>query len=155
MRKWLYASLAMFMLAGCQTGPSVVEDKHTGQKIAVSSSANAYTGMMDWLKVRAFHSNKNGYGVETMYSNYGWIFPQEVWSYGRKFPYASTNSQTTMCGGAGGCITLESGVVAFTKEEFEKASQSGFEFKLVGKNGAVEGKIPAKLFLEVLAKSNI
>lgn len=150
--KSILKALIFLALPACVTPEAaLVSDQHTGQTIAYASGTNAYTGLFDWLKVRPFHSDKSGYGVETIYSNYGWIFPREVWSNGQQYNYVETASDTALCGGAGGCITLERGIIRFSEQQFRKAAQAGFEFKLVGTKGAVVGTIPATQFAEVLA----
>jgi len=141
-------------LAGCQTTPQITYDKHTNQKVAYSSLSHPYSGLFDWLQAKAFYSDKHGYGIETLYSNYGWIFPAEVWSFGKKFQYVKTSAQTAMCGGAGGCITLEGGLILMSEADFQAAAKNGFEFRLVGSAGSVVGKIPAKHFQEVLSLRN-
>lgn len=142
--------LSLIFLTSCSNGPQIINDKYTGQSTAVSTTVTAYSGMFSWLKVRAFYSTHNGYGLNTVYSNYGWIFPETVWSDGKQYPYNNYSSDTAMCGGAGGCITLEKGIIKLTKEDFEKFSVEGFDFKLIGSKDSVIGKVPPSIFREVI-----
>lgn len=141
---------ALCLLAGCQSGPTVYTDQHTGQTLYYGSNVNAYHGALDWLRVRPFISKGGQYGFETTYSNYGWIFIREAWSNGQRLQYRSTDSTPTACGGAGGCITLENGIVLLSETQFRTAAKSGFAFGLRGDAGSVDGKIPASAFNEAL-----
>lgn len=154
MRKALAILALLTNINVCQAAPETVYDKHTNHRISYSTRVNAYSGLFDWMSARAFYSSKHGYGIETTYSNYGWIFPREVWSNGRQFKYHATNSDTASCAGAGGCITLESGVIFLSKKDFQQASKAGFDFKLIGTKGAVEGSIASKRFKEVLSQQS-
>lgn len=138
------------MLSACQSGPQVVVDKHMGTRIATSGVYNAYTGAFDFLQVRTFKGSKSGYGIDTLYSNYGWIFIAQAFSFGKALPYSSTGNDAGMCAGAGGCITMEKGRILLTEEQFRSAAKAGFEFELVGSQGKVVGKVPSKAFQEVL-----
>lgn len=141
---------AALALAGCQTGPGTETDIHTGTKVAHSGMVSAYTGLFDFMHARAYHSNKGGYGLAVSYSNYGWIYADSAWSYGTQLPYTRGPSSVAMCGGAGGCITTETGRISLTEAQFRQAAKDGFAFELVGTAGKRAGKVPAKAFQAVL-----
>lgn len=150
MRKFSAVLLLSSVLTACQSGPVVYSDKHTGQTLYYGSFVNAYSGPLDWLKVRPFAAANGEYGFETTYSNYGWIFINEAWSGGKKLRYVNTSGTPVACGSAGGCVTLEEGVVFLSETQFKQAAVSGLEFGLRGQSGSVDGKIPAKAFSEAL-----
>lgn len=139
-------------LAGCQTGPGTATDVHTGKSVVYSSIQSPYTGLFDFMQARAAYSNKGGYGVSVSYSAYGWAHLREAWSYGTQFPFERGPSDISMCGGAGGCITTETGRIGMTESQFRKAAKDGFTFELVGTTGKAVGKMKAKPFQEVLER---
>lgn len=153
MRKLLLLSL-LGMAAGCQSTPQVIENVHTGSKVYAGGVTNAAPGLTSNLNVRPFYSVQTGYGFNTSYSNYGWLFISEAWSFGKRLNYEKRDSNVTMCAGAGGCITVENGVVHLSEAEFRKAAESGFAFQLRGSSGEVTGKIPAAKFRDVLNLKN-
>ncbi|WP_139201574.1 hypothetical protein [Gemmobacter aquatilis] len=144
-------TIATALTACVETTPQVVYDEHTNQTVVFSRTVDAYSGLLNFVKARAFYNRDVGYGVETLISNYGWIHPQEVWSFGKKFPYKNTTTDVGMCGGAGGCITTEKGLFVLTEAQFKQAAQTGIEFKIIGAKGSFVGKISPDQFAEVLA----
>lgn len=150
MRKLSAALLLSSMLVACQSGPVVYRDAHSGHTLYYGSFVNAYQGPMDWLKVRPFAAANGEYGFETTYSNYGWIFINEAWTNGKKLRYVNSSGTPTACGSAGGCVTLEEGVVFMSEVDFRQAATQGLSFGLRGQRGSVDGKIPAKAFSEAL-----
>lgn len=149
MKKHVLIALAAG-LAACQSAPKVVSDKHTGETVAYGAGVSAYAGAFDSMRARPFHSSKGSFGIQTTYSNYGWIFIHEAWSHGRQLAYVPGATNVTMCAGGGGCITQESGVIAMTESEFRAAARDGFEFELLGRNGRVAGKVSAAAFQSAL-----
>lgn len=135
-------------LAGCQSGPGVVADRHTGQKVVTGQNVNAHSGAFEFMRAQPFHSSSRGYGFTTLYSGYGWKHLSEAWSFGRRLPYAQTGLGVPSCYGA--CTTMESGRVALSESEFRLAAMRGLEFELVGTAGKVQGRIPASAFKAVL-----
>lgn len=138
------------ILTSCQTAPSLTYDKHTGDTIAKSQNMEAAGGLLNNLNVQALHSKKVGYGLNTYYTStgLGWLFIEEAWSFGKPYKYIMYNRDTLGCNS--GCTISETGFIPLTKTQFESASKNGFEFKLIGKNGSIEGKAPATAFQQVL-----
>lgn len=150
-RTLIIAGIISVALTACvETTPQVVYDKHTNQTVVFSRTVDAYSGLLSFVKARTFYNKEMGYGVETLISNYGWIHPQEVWSFGKKFPYKNTTTDVGMCGGAGGCITTEKGLFILSEADFKQAARTGIEFKIIGTKGSFVGKIAAEQFSEVL-----
>lgn len=141
----LYVTLSLAILTGCQAaGPSKIHDKHTGLTVTKARNNIAADSLFYRLNATPFHSSSIGYGIETGFSGPDWQFFREAWSHGKRLPFDVTNQQVIA-----GHI-LEFGSIRLTKSEFMKAAEKGMDFKLVGKNGSLEGKIPASAFREVL-----
>lgn len=138
-------------LAGCQGTAAVIHDKHTGLNAAVSQMFPAKTGLLYNLNVVAGYSKRKGYNIATSYSStgLGWMFFREAWSYGKQFDYKVTGENIAGCGGAS-CTMVETGGIHMDEADFLKAATEGFEFKLVGQKGSVEGKVPARAFQQAL-----
>lgn len=143
------AALAM---AGCQSGPGKLDDKHTGNQGAYSAQFQVHSGLLSSLSARAVYSTQKGYGVTVGYLNtgLGWMFIREAWSFGKRLPYTPDAENVVGCGG--GCTISETGRIGLTEAEFRQAAVNGFEFKLVGRNGAIVGKLPATAFKQVLSQ---
>lgn len=150
----LLAGGALLLVAGCTTAGSST-DVHTGISAKHSASYSAHAGLLDNLNAIALIGTRAGqtkYGVGINYSStgLGWAFFREAWSFGSQLPYTVTRENVAGCGG--GCTIVEEGSIELTGAQFEAAAKSGFEFKLVGKNRSVVGKIPAKAFAEATAQ---
>lgn len=138
-------------LASCQSGPQVQYDKHTNNTVTNSAVHSLKNGLLYNLNGAAGHSTARGYQVGIIYSStgLGWMFFREAWSFGTQFDYRVVREELAGCGG-GSCTIMETGTIQMSEAQFRQAAKDGFEFKLVGKNGAIEGKLPAAAFQEVL-----
>lgn len=148
-------ALLVALTAGCTTQAGTVTDVHTGVSAKHSAGYSAHAGLLDNMNVVAAvgtHAGVTKYGLSVNYSStgLGWAFFREAWSFGKRLPYNVTQEQVAGCGG--GCTMVENGSIELSKSEFEAAAKSGLEFKLVGKNRSVVGKVPAKAFAEALAQ---
>ena len=143
----LALALATATLAGCTAG--VTTDVHTSTQTAYSKDYPAKVGLIQSLNAQAIHSNKAGYAVKTRYTGFGWMFIEEAWSFGSRFPFESTGRGTLTCSQIG-CSNFENGVFLLTEDQFQIAAEKGLEFKLVGRNGSIVGKLPAEAFAEVM-----
>lgn len=155
LKKIAACGLLAVLATGCMTQPGTVKDVHTGISAKHSAGYSAHAGLLDNMNVVAMvgtQAGKTKYGVGVMYSStgLGWAFFREAWSFGKRLPYNVTQEQVAGCGG--GCTMVENGSIELSKSEFEAAAKSGLEFKLVGKNRSVVGKVPAKAFAEALAQ---
>lgn len=153
MRRLIAAFAVCVALAGCQTQPGTINDVHTGVSGKHSGMHSVYNGLFDSMWVATMMGTRGGetrYGVGTRYisTGIGWAFFREAWSYGRQLKFSATNERLLGC--SGGCSMIEEGSIQLSKSEFEAASRTGFEFKLVGKNRQLVVKIPAKVFQEAL-----
>jgi len=72
---------------------------------------------------------------------------REAWSYGKQYTYVVGSEKVMGC--SAGCSLYESGVIRLSEVDFQNAVTQGFEFKLIGKGGAFEGKVPAEAFQQV------
>ncbi|EGL63628.1 hypothetical protein AGRO_3697 [Agrobacterium sp. ATCC 31749] len=156
MIKFFRGALVVAFLAGCTSTPGTMNDVHTGVSAKHSAYHFVHTGLLDSLKVATFVGTKDKqtkYGIATSYlsTGLGWAFYQEAWSFGKKLSFSMTNEKLLSCS-SGSCSMLEEGVIELTKEEFETAAVSGFEFKLIGKNRQFVVKVPAKAFQESLSQ---
>lgn len=140
-------------VASCQSGSGTISDKHTGNTIVYSARQEIRGGLLSSLNARAVYSKRMGYGIQTDYmaTGLGWVFFQEAWSFGRQYQYDVGDQKVLGCGG--GCTILETGAIRLSEQDFKNASENGFEFKLIGKNGSVEGKLSAAAFKQVLDQS--
>lgn len=142
----------LLSLAACQTSaPSRIVDKHTGTTIVRSGNVIAADNLFYRLNATPFHSSSSGFGIETSFNGtLGWQFFNEAWSFGNKLPFSVSDRQVVSSN-----ITVETGVIGLTKAQFLKAAQDGFEFKLVGQRGSLEGNIPASSFVDVINMKNL
>ena len=153
MKTWKILSLALtFMVAGCQSGPIVSSDIHTGNTVIFSSQHQLQSGLLHSLSGRAFHSQKTGYGVavEYMSTGLGWAFLNEAWSFGQKLPFDVRHRKVLSC--SAGCTIIESGSIRMSKAEFRRFAKTGFEFRLIGQNNTITGRVPASAFAQVLSQ---
>lgn len=143
--------LAVSMLAG-QAAADILRDKHTGKVTVYSKRYSVDSSLLHNAHATAGYSNKNGYSVVVEYLATGgeWMFFQEAWSFGTQFRYVRGDQKEMGCGG--GCTLYENGAIRMSEKQFRKAAKQGFEFKILGKGGAVEGKLPAKAFDQVLSQ---
>lgn len=141
----------IFSLSACHTSaPSKIIDKHTGTTIVRSANFIAKDNLFYRLNATPFHSSTSGFGIETSFNGtLGWNFFNEAWSFGNRLPFSVSDRRVVSSN-----ITVETGVITLTKTQFLKAAQDGFEFKLVGQRGSIEGSIPASSFMEVLNMQN-
>lgn len=152
MRKLLVmAFVAALSLSGCQTSPGQFHDKHTGVTVTHSRTYALKNGLLYNLNGFAGHSARRGFNLAIDYSStgLGWMFFREAWSFGKQYEYVVADERVAGCGG-GSCTLVERGGIRMSEDDFRKASQTGFEFKLMGKNGSVEGRMPAEAFQQVL-----
>ncbi|WP_288959534.1 hypothetical protein [uncultured Sulfitobacter sp.] len=144
-----------FTISGCANEPGSLNDIHTGTSAGHSKSYNAASGLLYNLNssaIVAVRGNETKYAVSTRFlsTGMGWSFFREAWSFGQQMEFNVTNETVASCG-SGTCSHIEDGAIVMTRAQFEKAAQTGFEFKLVGKNRSVIGKLPAEAFKEALA----
>lgn len=147
--------LAVLTLAGCQTTAGTIHDAHTGVTVAHSKRHEVSSGLLSSIHAMAAHNSNKGYvvAVEHMATGGGWLFMQEAWSFGKRLPFEVRQQDVLGCGA--GCTLLETGQIRLTEEEFLAAATSGFAFKIVGRNGAIEGTVPSAAFQEVLAQKGV
>lgn len=148
-------ALVAAALVGCQNTAGTYNDVHTGVSGKHSKFYSAHGGLFDNLNAAAMVGTQNGvtkYGVGVRYISTGlvWSFFREAWSFGNKLPYSVVRENVMGC--SGGCTMVEEGSIVLTKAQFEAAAKNGFEFKLVGRNRSVVGKLPAAAFAEALAQ---
>lgn len=153
--KFFGVGLTVTMLAGCANEPGAYSDVHTGTSGGHSKMYSAASGMLYNLNAAALVAERGGetrYGVGIRYSatSAGWANFNQVWSFGTQLPYRVTTARVAGCGG-GGCTIVEEGTIQITKQQFERAAQVGFEFKLLGSGAEVVGKLPASAFQDALA----
>ena len=148
MRKAYLIALTL-LLSACKTTGGVYYDKHTGDTIVSSEKIELIGGLFSHMHGTAAHSHKHGFMLITDYAGYGANHFNKAWSYGTQFPYKSSTPDVVSCS-AGPCLITESGAIVMTKQQFKKASESGFDFKLVGAKGSIEAKVPPSIFQEVL-----
>lgn len=143
--------VAWIGLAGCQNTAGTVTDKHMGVSVAHSQVYPIKNGLLYNLNAFVGHSDRKGYSIALTYSStgLGWMFFREAWSFGRQFEYIVVDEHLAGCGG-GSCTIVEKGGVRMSESDVQKAAVEGFEFKLVGKNGSIEAKVPAEAFQQVL-----
>lgn len=153
MRKVVLAVL-VGLLAGCQTGPAVQHDVHTGNTIVRSSRVQARGGLLSSLHATAVHSSKFGYGIYVEYMNtgLGWMFIDQAWSFGKQYTYDVGGRDTLGC--YNGCTIRETGAIRMDEQQFRNAASSGFTFKLIGSKGSIEGTVPASVFQQVLQQKS-
>lgn len=152
MRKMLGAiAVASMALVGCQTSPGQVHDKHTGVTVTHSASYPLKNGLLYNMNGFAGHSARRGFNLAIEYSStgLGWMFFREAWSYGKQYEYVVAEERVAGCSG-GTCTLVERGGIRMSEDDFRKAAQTGFEFKLIGKSGSLEAKMPAEAFRQVL-----
>lgn len=140
------------LLASCQSSPGVVHDPYTGNTVVYSKRYEIRGGLFSNASARAIYSQRKGYGVSTDFMATGgsWMFFQNAWSAGKQYPYQMVDQKVLGCGS--GCTLLETGFVSLDKHDFEEAAQRGFDFKLIGRGGAVAGNLPAEAFQQVLTQ---
>ncbi|WP_148043690.1 hypothetical protein [Paracoccus methylarcula] len=146
-----------FIIASCSNEAGTISDVHTGVTAGHSKFYPAAGGLLYNLNATTIVAEKNGeirYAVGTRYlsTGLGWAFFREAWSFGNKLPYQVTGEHVSGCGG-GSCSMTEEGLIQLTKQQFESAAKTGFEFKLQGRNRSVVGKLPASAFQEALAQN--
>lgn len=141
------------LLAACQaTGQAGhVTDQHTGLNMVHSQRFAVANGLLHNLNAHAFHEEEIGFGVYYQYTatGVGWMFINSAWSSGKKLRLARTKQDVLGCGG-GSCSIQETGFILLTPEEFYRYAQTGFEFKLLGRNDEVVGKMPSHAFQQVI-----
>ncbi|MBK3745949.1 hypothetical protein G3A39_43160 [Paraburkholderia aspalathi] len=143
--------LAAIMLSSCQGTAGVVRDHHTGKTVAHSKSYPISSGLLHNANAVAAWSSTAGYQVTVEYYATGgsWKFFREAWSHGKRFPYYVTSEKVMGC--AAGCTLYETGSIIMSQQDFTQAATKGFAFKLVGRGGSFEGRLPASAFQEVLS----
>ena len=143
---------AVLALAGCQTTAGTIHDVHTGVAISHSKRYQVQSGLLSSIYATAGHHSSKGYvvAVEYMATGGGWLFMEEAWSYGKRLPFEVKRQDVLACGA--GCTLEETGQIRLTEDEFQTAASSGFAFKIVGRNGAIDGVVPASAFHEVLVQ---
>lgn len=152
--RYIFILLVSALLSACQTGPGVVHDKHTGKTVVHSKRYAVAGGLLHNANAIATWSNVNGYGVGVEYLATGgsWMFFREAWSYGKQYTYVVESEDVMGCGA--GCSIYESGIIRISEADFQQALVTGFEFKLVGRGGAFEAKVPAEAFKQVLSQKS-
>ncbi len=145
------ACVVAMIASACQTSETVSTDRHTGITVVNGDEVTAHSRLVDSLRAKPFYSSQLGYAVSIGYSNYGWTHLNSAYSFGRKFDYLIRTSTIDTCGGIGGCITTETGIIKLDKATFDNAGKAGLEFKLIGRDGSVTGRIPAESFRKVSA----
>lgn len=149
-RKALCVATLALVLVSCQTGSGVKRDQHTGNVVAYSARYSIQDGLLYNVHARAFHSKIRGYAVNVDYLGTGgsWLFLSSAWSFGKQYRYQVEARHVVGC--AAGCTLSEVGTIFLTEADFNAAAANGFAFKVVGRGGSIEGKLPAKAFQEVL-----
>ncbi|RWP69533.1 hypothetical protein [Mesorhizobium sp.] len=142
---------AAIFLSACQNTAGTVTDKHVGVSVAHSQVYPLKNGLLYNLNAFVGHSDRKGYSIALTYSStgLGWMFFREAWSFGKKLDYVVVDEQLAGCGG-GSCTIVEKGGIRMSASDVQKAAVEGFEFKLLGKNGSIEAKVPAEAFQQVL-----
>jgi hypothetical protein len=145
------AAILSVSLAACQSTPQVQHDKHTNNTVTNSAVRPLKSGLLYNLNGAAGHSTARGYQVGIIYTStgLGWMFFREAWSFGTQFDYRVVREELAGCGG-GSCTMVEAGTIHVSEAQFRQAAKTGFEFKLIGRNGAIEATMPAAAFQEVL-----
>ncbi|RWB89234.1 MAG: hypothetical protein EOQ52_12730 [Mesorhizobium sp.] len=139
------------LLAACQNSAGTVTDKHLGVSIAHSRAYPIKSGLLYNLNAVVGHSDRKGYAIALTYTStgLGWMFFREAWSFGKQYEYVVGEETLAGCG-AGACSMIEHGGIRLSEGDVQKAAVDGFEFKLVGKGGSVEAKVPPEAFQQVL-----
>lgn len=152
--KWAAVAGLCVSLGACESSPGSYSDAHTGVRAGHSKMYSAHASLLSNLNAAAFVAHQGGetkYAIGTRYSGtgVGWANFTQAWSFGTRLPYTPTVSRVAGCGS--GCTVVEEGVIELTKAQFDQASRSGIEFKLIGSGADVIGRLPASAFQEALA----
>ncbi len=78
------------------------------------------------------------------------IYIDEAWSFGRRLHFDDVPPDRT-CGGTRCLYNI--GVLTFTRSEFARLAQSGLELRLIGSEGPIDIRIPARIFAEAQTQS--
>jgi len=150
MRYIAFAIAAAVTLSACQTQPGTVHDAHTGKTVVHSSRFAIQSGLLHYVHATAGFSNVNGYSVviEHLAIGLGWRFFREAWSHGKRFQYVIGKEAVMGC--SNGCSLYETGAIRMSERDFLQAAAIGFDFKLIGSGGSLEGRVPAEAFRQVL-----
>lgn len=135
-------------LSGCATPPpSKTFDAHTGKTTVRASPVIAQDNLFYRLNATPMHTTTAGYGLHTYFSTtLGWHFFKQAWSNGKQLKFDVLDQDVV-----GSLGVAEEGFIRLSEAEFRKAAKSGFDFKLIGTKGGVEGSVPATAFQQVLA----
>ncbi|CAN7459958.1 hypothetical protein [Mesorhizobium sp. LjNodule214] len=149
--KRIVVLVAACFLAACQNSAGTVTDKHMGVTVAHSRVYPIKNGLLYNLNAFVGHSDRKGYTIALTYTStgLGWMFFREAWSFGKQYEYVVADETLAGCGG-GACSMVEQGGIRLSESDVQKAAVDGFEFKLVGRGGSVEAKVPAEAFQQVL-----
>lgn len=146
-----FVVVAYCFLAACQNSAGTVTDKHLGVTVAHSRIYPIKNGLLYNLQAFVGHSDRKGYTIALTYTStgLGWMFFREAWSFGKQYEYVVAAENLAGCG-SGACSMIEQGGIRLSESDVQKAAANGFEFKLLGKGGSVEAKVPPEAFQQVL-----
>ena len=149
------ALVLILALSACVNEPGTIADVHTGVTGTHSRMYPAASTLLSNLNASALVATKNGetrytLGLQYTATGVGWAGFKRAFSFGQEYPYVVTRARVLGCGG--GCTIIEEGLIRMTAAQFKRAAVQGFEFKLVGSDADVIGRVPAEAFREALAK---
>lgn len=148
-------AVGLALLAGCVNEAGSATDVHTGTSGRHSKMYPAASTLLSNLNAATVVGTRGGetrYGIGIRYSatGIGWANFSEAWSFGTQLPYNVTRARVAGC--SGNCTIIEEGTIMLSRAQFEQAAKTGMEFKLIGSDNSVVGKLPAIAFQEALNK---
>ena len=152
-RPALAATVAILALAACDQG-GAMSDPHTGTNVFRGPSEVASFRGVNSLSASAAVGTRGGapfHGIYTSYASSMMDFAKfsQAYSFGTELPYQVTGERSAGC--LPTCSHVETGVITLTEAQFRHATQSGFEFRLIGTGATVTGKMTPASFQKALA----
>lgn len=141
----------LLVLAACAPGPETGFNPHTGVASRASGVATLdrrYPARFEVRAVRLWKDGAERFALLTFVTRSDRTYPrvETAWAMGTPLPYETLDRRRAGIG------RQESGVIAMTRAEVQRAAREGLALQLIGRRGSYAGLAGADLFRALLAE---